>query len=139
MPGLKRSEENEGPPPALQASRAEQGSSAPCFPTATTAAPVCCVRQISTFTTPQINLPDSNPETRRFSVEQKLQVNHFSANSEDTPALKIGDKRERCSAPAKGGGGLRDFPRKARPFLRLGFVLCPHSEDEGGTGDPLSL
>lgn len=38
------------------------------------------------------------------------------------------------SACQSVGGRLRDFPRKARPFLRLGFVLCPHSEMKGGPG-----
>lgn len=103
------------------------------LPNSNHCSPVGCMQQISTFPTPQINFPDPNPETWKFSVEQKLQANHFNSSLENTPALEISDRRD---APCLPRRGLRDFPRKDRPFLRPYFVLCPHSEDAGGDRGP---
>lgn len=94
------------------------------LPNSNHCSPVGCVQQISTFTIPQINFPDPNPETWKFLIEQKFQANHFNLSLENMPALEISDRRERCSMPAEEGGA-QGLPQERQAISQA--VFCPVS------------
>lgn len=92
----------------LQSHRASWGRvEATCHPAshqAEFAALVLYVQQISTFATSQVELVGvRRPASWGLSVEQKLEINSFGSNLENTHALGINERRERCSAPSKEG------------------------------------